>query len=423
MIWNEVMISIKKNRILTIALIIQFSISYLIGNFLFVIVNNMNQTAGKYQSHLSDKHTYDISDNLESNELRYFMQNPDALNRLKLFHHELVHGDGYTFLESIVQPIHILHFKGSDVFRYAYEQGGDVSDVIINGEAYAFVKSITINEAVWDEFKLQVSSGRKFTQQDYVWSDDILPVILGSEYKSFYHEGDTLEINHYTRHFTTKVIGFLDENSAIVRRGKLLFLDRYVILPSVVAPNEPENEEDQTFQGISYVERLNGSVILHDGIGLNHFIVNLTNLRRVYDIYDFSILETAKWEIDMLNLTKDESLRIILLLSLVMITFSIISLSVLLTAKLRNNRQVYAVHLMSGATNKHIQLFVIIEALFIYILAHTFAVLLTIILFGRIIAYSPSWLVLSLFTVFFACIQPIYYISRVGISETLRRKD
>lgn len=424
MIFTEAIKSFHKTKVFSWIIVLQFTISFMVVNTLLYNIQSMKQSSERYSSHFSDKSRYELSDDLENGQLKYFTKNNSDLNRLKTFYDELVSEQGYTFLETIVQPIYIQNFSGSDIFKYGYEDGYDISNFEHNGKLYSSVKSIFLNEDAWKEYGLKVTQGRSLSTNDFVLAGNKLPAVLGYEYMSYYAVGDILEINHYGKNFSMEIIGFLAQDSAILRRGgHITYLDRYIVLPAVTCPNDPISEEDRQFQGINYIEKVNGTVVLNNGYGLGQFISTLEDLRRKHDIFNFSVWGVTNWEVKLLKITSERSIHLMTLLGWMMITFSIISLSVIMTCKLHKNRQEYAIHLMCGGSMWNIATYVLAECLIIFATSHLLSFLITTLLFGRVIQYSIYWVAISTITILLASIQPLVYLSKLDISTLLRRKD
>ncbi|MBN3525197.1 hypothetical protein [Paenibacillus apiarius] len=428
MMFSEALKSIKNTKVFTSLIILQFTISFIVVNTVFYNIESMQNSKQKYDGKLTEKTRYQISDNLEGSQLNQFFKSDYGLSHLKGFYSELNQGEGYTFLETIIQPIYVANYTGADMFREGYENGDDLDSYNYENEGitYAFIKAVMLNENAWDEFKLRVGQGKTFSSDEYILPphDFSLPVILGYEYASDYKLGERLSIIHYTKKLTMEVVGFLEQDSVMRRRdGSLMYLDRYVLLPAVIDPNEPVSEEDRSFQMINYLSKVNGTIQMAEGYSLGSFIAAFEQLRQKYDMFDFSVWDVSNWEVKLLKLTAGKSIHLMMLIGWIMIGFATISLSVIMTTKLQRNKLNYGIHLMCGGTIRNMMSYVFTECFLIFIVSHILAYSITAMLFSKAVGYSLYWILFSSIIVIGSCVQPLVYLSKLNIDTMLRRKD
>ncbi|GKS13900.1 hypothetical protein YDYSY3_49000 [Paenibacillus chitinolyticus] len=426
MIFSEAIKSLKNWKLFSVFILLQFTIAFVVLNALLTNLTIMKNNEQHYAAQLQEKPRYELSDKLKGENEKNFLNREGVLEDFKDFYKDLTHQKEFTFLERIMQPIYLADFKGKEKFNYGYEDGDPATPYSSEGMNYAFVKAVSINEATWNEFTFRISQGRPFDKKDFSMSNQgVMPAVLGYEYRDVYKIGDRLQIQHYFKNFTMEIVGFLEKNSAMPARGQgdLLYLDRYIVLPSVVVSEPPVTEEDYTFQKISNLTKLSGTIQLENGYTLASFAAYFEELRQRYQMFDFDIWNSSPWELKILKFTAGENIGHMLTIGLLMAGFAVLMLSVIMSSKIRRNRSQYGVHLLCGGSMRHITGFVLLENLLIFAAAHLLAFLITLLLFGDKIGYSPIWIGLSLVLLLTSSIQPLVHLKRLNVDTMLRRKD
>jgi len=426
MIVSEAIKSLKNWKFFSVLIVIQFTISFIVLNAIFTNMTFMKKSEQHYAAQLQEKPRYELSDKLKGEEERSFLGREGVLEDFKGFHRELTNQKKFTFLERIMQPVYVANFRGSEKFTSGYEDGREPTYYQSNDLNLTFVKAAAVNEQTWKEFTFRISQGRSFDKKDFSMSNQgVMPAVLGYEYRDVYKIGDRLQIQYYFKNFTMEIVGFLEKNSAMPARGQgdLLYLDRYMVLPSVVVSEPPVTEEDYTFQKISNLTKLSGTIQLENGYTLASFAAYFEELRQRYQMFDFDIWNSSPWELKILKFTAGENIGHMLTIGLLMAGFAVLTLSVIMSSKIRRNRSQYGVHLLCGGSMRHITGFVLLENLLIFGAAHLLAFLITPLLFGDKIGYSPIWIGLSLVLLLTSSIQPLLHLRRLNVDTMLRRKD
>lgn len=418
---KEVRKSLTRNKTLTILIIIQFTIAFMVINTVFNNIAFMNKSKDRYTQHLRDKCYYHIIDSLEN--VSDVLNGGAPLVNLKSFYEVLADGPGYTYLEAIIQPVYVADFNGDNIHLYGYEDGLWEADTSINGVYHSYVKGMMINENSQVEYRLQVSLGRTFKQPDFVMSEEPISVLMGSTYQDFYQVGDIIAINHLNKSLRAEVIGFLAEDEAILVRGHMEYLDRYIVIPAVTCPAEPLTKEDQVFQGINYLHKVNGTISINPDNTIANFISYLDDIRRQHNVFAFNVLSVSNLEIALLRIASGRTLSIMTWLGWIMIFFSVLTLSISLVTKVMSNRYNYAVHILCGGTSNNIKMYIVAEAIFITLTAHLFASLLTLLLFSRVYTYRLFLVLLSAVIVALATIYPLIVQAKQDLSYSLGGKE
>ena len=87
----------------------------------------------------------------------------------------------------------------------------------IDGESITATEAIQVSENFFDLYPVELTAGRSFEAADF--TDETVPVILGSAYKDFFMLGDTFEAYYICERKAFKVIGFTDDESKFYSRS------------------------------------------------------------------------------------------------------------------------------------------------------------------------------------------------------------
>ncbi|MCY9593006.1 ABC transporter ATP-binding protein [Paenibacillus chitinolyticus] len=257
-----ILLFIKQNKLLNMTI---FLISLIFCSLLLVLTLNINQTRIEIEAtrNFKDKNIYQISDNLYKEKEKQFFSKPDSFEILNNFSNQVHANESYKYYNAVWQPIEISDFKGDIIYDAYYETGNNQPSYMIQNKSYRAIKSVQMNQAVFDFNHLQLETGVGFKADDYVFKqeDDRLPIILGSEYSSVYKTGDTLDILYYQRKFTAVVVGILEPSQKImtVREPELL-LNRYIILPLLDFEQSPPKMEGIFLKAL-LLSKINGNII------------------------------------------------------------------------------------------------------------------------------------------------------------------
>lgn len=257
-----ILLFIKQNKLLNMTI---FLISLIFCSLLLVLTLNINQTRIEIEAtrNFKDKNIYQISDNLYKEKEKEFFSKPDSFEILNNFSNQVHVNESYKYYNAIWQPIEISDFKGDIIYDAYYETGNNQPSYMIQNKSYRAIKSVQVNQAVFDFNLLRLETGEGFKKDDYVFKqeDNRLPVILGSEYSSIYKPGDTLDILYYQRKFTGVVTGILEPSQKImtVREPELL-LNRYIILPLLDFEQAPPKMEGIFLKAL-LLSKINGNII------------------------------------------------------------------------------------------------------------------------------------------------------------------
>lgn len=130
-------------------------------------------------------------------------------------YHLLQETDLYTYYELYAQPLYFGTTKGS-------------------------VAALQISQNIQEDFSLTPTDGRLFTEEDFIFDNNTIPVCLGADYLNQYQLGDSFSAEYLYDEYHFVVVGLLEQNSMIKTSLKNILLDECIIMPSFnVSPNTP----------------------------------------------------------------------------------------------------------------------------------------------------------------------------------------
>jgi hypothetical protein len=179
-------------------------------------------------------------------------------------------------------------------------------------------------------------------------------VILGSDYKNYYEIGDSFDVEYLGCMFTYKVIGILQENMSITLQDEVVFLDRYVVAPSVIVPDAPETEDELFYQAASYMKKIHGSVVVSEEFGLPEFTNTLESLKNTYRMFDFIIINVSSLKTTFFQLSCYAGKNVLLLfLGIIVLMMTILNICFVLTV-ISHMSYFYGVQLLCGCKTRNL---------------------------------------------------------------------
>lgn len=133
-----------------------------------------------------------------------------------------------------------------------------------------------------------IYEGVGFNDADFT-DDATVPVILGYDYKEFYHLGDILELNYIFKPTKFEVIGFFKENTTFTLNISEYNLNQYICLPYFDIVTIPEDKDAELFQLRYYLQKNHGYIAIpshttFDDKVLEKYKTSFSNLSNSYDL-------------------------------------------------------------------------------------------------------------------------------------------
>lgn len=389
-IFKETLWNIKNTKVVSAIIIILFSICTAIGTYSINSYIQTNEQNKIFTEKYTEKNYYKLSDNFVGEEGEKFERSVNKYTKLLAFNHILANNEDFEYLEVYSNPIDVSDFKGSEVFKYLYETGGTPEGDANLPKKITTVKGIYLSENVFDEFGIEIEQGSMFSSSDYLLNDDkynsdIIPIIVGNEYKDYYNVGDYIKMQYNILNpnqggASLKIIGILKEGSVIKRENdRLESLDRYIIQPSYDIKDVTLSENSTSLFEIMLYMKTNGVIIT--GSSANEVQDRIAEICTSVDIFPIHNImgatnqRTRFFNIDLQKITTFFyiiSITVLSLTAFLMILFSIMAV--------KRNLKYYAILLTCGYSFGDIMLMFILQPLILCSVAYFIGSIISIII-------------------------------------------
>ncbi|MBO8462705.1 MAG: hypothetical protein IAC13_02095 [Firmicutes bacterium] len=395
-------------------------ISFFLGIGIFLVMLCLNlvflaiyHAYFKSASILDSENEYRLVDLEQSTSS--FIRDYNKVAALKKFHKELNHSQQFEYYESILQPISLFNFKGSEIFGYEYEAGYVPEEGTESEEK--LVKQVLINWQYTKKVNLQsmIKDGRAFVEEDFITDNyEEIPILLGADYRGIYEIGDIIKGKPQVDvNATYRVIGFLKKDSSMLVNNRLTFLDRYILAPSLTIEKQPDTLADLMYQGFLYLQKSNGIVKLSEGYSFQSFLSDLEKLRIKYNIFEITILNYSMLELNSLKMLVYENVELLILIGIILYGFSCISIGAYMITLIRSLLYTYRVYVVSGYRIREIQRSMWIKLFYLISVPTLF-----VLFIAYIFLYEFLWTLLA----FNMCLFVMFYLVSFIITFIYFRK-
>ncbi|HBG76570.1 MAG TPA: hypothetical protein DDW86_06395 [Clostridiales bacterium] len=434
MILQQVRRSIGKSGVFTVLLLVQLSLAFLVCNTVLHTSLQAAESRKQFDKNYHQKQYYRVTDDLMDEDMEYrFWESEDSLLRIKNYDKELSKDRHYNFYQVIFQQLGIEDFQGPEQFYELYEKEPDVhrSDFTLGSKKYNVVKNVMISRGVMKEFGFHVCQGELLKGKDFVLSEGQtrIPILLGYGYRDIYQVGDVLQGEYYSKPLELVVAGILDQDTGVIQDSNndsgeyLVYLDRMMVTPMLDCSYEPPDEEDRSFQQTLYLMKTNGTVSVQNENSFYYFLNKMNDLRQKYDIFEFNVINEPMLSIELLSMNLKDGFWILLSVAILALLFSILSMSVVLSCKIVENRRDYGIVRLVGCSKPALYFSILLEAVVLAVIGNGVAFLMNAAIFNGMVSYRWEWFLLSVGFVLPGCIGPINELSKETIDSGIRGKN
>lgn len=93
------------------------------------------------------------------------------------------------------------------------------------------IPTVKVGENINAFFDLECLNNSSFQSTDFLYRDNVIPVIIGNDYKKYFSVDDTLDCVVNGKNYTLLVKDILTENESIIYYNQEIMLDSYWIIP------------------------------------------------------------------------------------------------------------------------------------------------------------------------------------------------
>lgn len=423
---KEVKSNFKHNKFIFIILLLLCVISFTLISMVIANALTTYESVEDFKEYIGDRKYYTLSDNAcADGSYDMYMDSMQHYYQLKDFVNDLRQNEDIVFTSTVVQSTHVAYKNNvpPKKFRRGYEEGMKEEPRTHEGhdDKLVCVKSIHISSNVLSEFGITVEDGRDFTNQDFSLDSerDYVKVIMGSEYKEFYSTGDTFKGQNLFEKMEFKVIGFLPSDTYMPVKGRLFYLDRYLLIPAF---SKIDIEQYEYFAKITLLEQANGQIILPPDKNIN--VRGLVNdLSNKYNTIEFSVHRSGEGLFSSMVVLSEEAVRKALKIGIILVIFTVIGLTTTLLTRIRENYYRFGVHLMCGATLTDIIFQLIGFNYYLVSIALAISLPISVIIAGINIIHLLIIIAVAVVVFGLSCVIPTVKIAKMDVNYLIRRKE
>lgn len=330
----------------------------------------------------------DVYGNDGQKSLSDFFSENDSLNRMQLFNQTMQ--EKYDFLECDRQSLLMRsEFPIKDEFREDYGS----SYYGINDDIGVMLNSCQINSETYQYFDLgeSVMYGDGFEAESYIYNgDEIIDAILGYEYFDITKIGEEIKVNYLSKDITIRVVGFLNKDTFIAVNNDTIFLDRYIIIPSlkIVDNYIIQDESEKSFLNILYSLKNWGYIKIGDGENFFDYRNTVDEISSELNLKYILNESFASPYITNVSNTLNSAKGFILAISIVFYIISLMIYIYICVWQYKKNKAEYAIHLICGCSLSKLKYRVFSKIL----LQFLFAVVVASIINGIILGVKKVYL-------------------------------
>ncbi len=286
-----------KRHFITLFSFIIFSIYFALSGVFIPFFASIPQSNGGFKTLSSQNDFYKMVDNFYNPDDFYNFRNSNQnINILANFYNTLNTSSSFDVVTSFNQAIAVDSFKGDKRFYYN-------SDEFINNNSYSNsinIKSLQLNQKAYNFYNIQVDNGSEILWNTISYKDASIPVLLGSEYKSFYNIGDIITGNYYSKNTNFEVIGFIESGCSINYKSTSdIVLDTYMIIP-YPSTLWKVDENNFQFESLLYFAMINCDLLPF--VNESQILKNIKSISDETGFSDFSLVGIDNFQIQHIGL-------------------------------------------------------------------------------------------------------------------------
>lgn len=454
-IFDELKYNIRKNSVVNLILIVQFVIffwqstmisSYFLDMPTTFASNNLQKDAAYYSLfyygnandiNFIDKMSMD-PDYIENLDKTYREIHENPENHYMVIRNVDLKLD-YSELSQMFTDEELLDFCANSLYSGYYDSSEikleEVMPLYNIGEIqHAFENQIKrIDYAAMNHFNLQVSEGRLLNEEDFIFrrGQKEIPVLLGSALAEGYHVGDVLQGYLFTDTFELRVVGILEENTAIATDqiletdGQPYLLDYGGVIPYFYIEDKPETDEERIFAQNNYEEGLMGTIAVDlntPRTEVNKIAKRISGTFVKNGLFPVNATGTS-YGVTMFQHESEQTMKVFLGASMIMGILGISGICMSVITKLNRNLHRYGIEIMNGQSVYSIMWAFLLEITLTIGAAMLFTIWKFMDLIMGNVLFLIVILILAFISVFIVSLVFIRKLFKVDIEKIVRSEE
>ena len=403
MIKEIIKLSQSTKKGISLYIMLQMIITFI---FVAIVLNMLWESTNRTASlNRAVNNLYKITDELLGNDERLFFNQSDNVSTLKELYLWLNSKFDYIVLGQ--QNVYMEQEPFPDIFRLEY--GEDIPDIY---------KSIQVNDYFFDHFSINVESGRMFEVSDYDISNEIIPILMGSEYKKYTNIHDNIEIYYCGKKIICEIIGYLEEGAFINNGVTIQSLDRYIIMPSleVLEIEEVKDREQKTFALRVYLDKCSGFIASNETGGSIQDVI--TSKCYELDIKPFRVEGVSGFHLTMWGLEGEQFHQLLMIIAIIMLIVVILCTSMNMAGKILFLKKNISIYISNGLNVNTILRAIFLEIFVCNMICAMVGGGIVFLIYGNSL-FIPLFLI-GLIGSFSEFIYPAIVLQKINVSKTLR---
>lgn len=395
--------SLKQQKLRTIFSILQCAAAYI----LIIMTLSLTENAKEVISNINNATSslYKVNDNFFEEKEKNFLAQSDNLKVLNELYEWERTNPNFKYIIASRQNL-FLDVEGLPTsLQYGYDAREE------NSNTY---ESIQVNQQFIDHFDITASEGRVFQDGDYKLENDLIPIVLGYEYKDYLSLDQIVKVGYMGVYLKGKVIGFLEQQSFYNNGSSLKYLDKSVVFPSLEVNGIYEH--DKSFMIRLFWDKTSG--FIQSSLSAPEIQELFTQKSLQLDIEPYVLEGVSNFYLTMWGLEGEQLQRVLFIFCLVIAFAVLFSLSTSIIAKINLRKYTYGIMIANGTKRSVIHLSILLEILFINLVALCAAVLFTLVLARNV--NIPVLLIFSVVLSLLSFIPPWITVNRLKLSKTIR---
>ena len=350
---------------------------------------------------------YKISDNFIDDDEKNFFGQSDNVKILKELYSWLDTNNQFTYIVASKQGFYMDEYVYPDIFKEGYEHG-----FIYIEEQY---KCLQVNQAFINYFAIKAIDGRLFELPDYNIDNEIIPIVLGYEYKTYANIGDRINFYYCNKELTGEVVGFLSAETYYNNGYNIQSLDRYIIMPALqsIYLDAPLNVQEKVFELKVYLDHCSGFIF--SDISAQEIQQKITEKSLELNIVPYRVEGAYTFYLAMWGAEGEQLHALFVFASAFMVIISCLLISINTANKIHDLKKDIATFLANGLTKKSVKWNIFLYIFYLNLSGICVSSLLYLILTGKM--YILPLIAITLLNVIIQLIYPFVFLNRLRINQ------
>lgn len=375
---QEFLRNFRKNLFKNILLMVMFTISFIMTAIMCSYYLDLHERYG--DTYIDDSRYYNLAYSDDSEELFDSCDTVSGCLNAINYCRKIQENEDYNIIAEDVDQPNIIRendarnfFKDKDYTNFLDRNnpkpfsgyfGTDETGVMLE------LKACELNLNAYNLFGLKIEKGECFTKENLTIKSpsDNIPIIVGNEYTGIFDIGDRIEMSAAGYIFPCQVIGILKKGETIPdveQSSGGRNLDYYIIYPfginiSEISGDTYDVKEFEKYVFWNWLEMLCSHIKEQKNKSLHDLIYELQDTAKEFGVPAVTISGTS---LGMYLLRKEsaDSVRIILILTVILMLYTLYNVFVIFYDKIQDNMRTYGIYMMNGCSLKMILISYFIE--------------------------------------------------------------